>query len=468
MPLEKGKVNYLLRNGRIVNEEMRNSDVATKLEKEYNFLEFVEKDFFKCVHEDDDDFDIISEDQRVCDAEIEIKPEKVKYQCPQCQRIIYLEDKNYRFKKYQVKIIEKTIKNFVKNSFKNSGFKYLRPYNLTFGQQKFPLYKFTYDLLEFEVAIIDEIPDGTLLDWIEIYSYPIIFVLFDSAAVSAQNTLKGRTFRFTDIGNLLTADTQIRTNELLDLAKKCTIETKAKFWGSLPKVIDKLENKGIDYYSYEQCVYVLLKSIIDSTDKFGNSHLCKTLPDGYFTISPPKGKEYGSYIYDCKFTTKERKLASSDYRAVYDYIRSFRTSSVVTGSNFRDIDGFIIFSHNLPLKELEKTFSHIRSRSRRDDKDPWNGKLIYFETDSLVLLTKLLMEKRDEIERRKVFFFDYLNLFLNNEDLHQNTAIEKKGIIHISKSDIESMVEFVLSKDPDEERIDADALIEDLRKRDLL
>ena len=84
----------------------------------------------------------------------------------------------------------------------------------------------------------------------------------------AQNTLEGRAFRFTDIGNLLTADTQIRTNELLDLAKKCTIETKAKFWGSLPKVIDKLENKGIDYYIYEQCVYVLLKSIIDSTDKF--------------------------------------------------------------------------------------------------------------------------------------------------------------------------------------------------------
>ena len=71
------------------------------------------------------------------------------------------------------------------------------------------------------------------------------------------------------------------------------------------------------------------------------------------------------------------------------------------------------------------------------------------------MLTKLLMEKRSEIERRKVFFFDYLNLFLHNEEFHKDTAIEKKGIIHISESDIGSMVEYVLRKDPDEERIDA-------------
>ena len=40
--------------------------------------------------------------------------------------------------------------------------------------------------------------------------------------------------------------------------------------------------------------------------------------------------------------------------------------------------------------------------------------------------------------------------------------------VKISESDIRGMVEFVLSKDPDEERIDADALIEDLKKRELL
>ncbi len=465
---EIDEINDLLRNGREINSLMRNSDLLVRLEKTYHFLELKEKDFFRCIHEDDGDFDIISDDQRRCDAEIEIIPRKVKYVCPQCHRIIYLEDKKFRFKKYQVAVMEKNVRKFIKNSFKDSGFKYLREGSLTFDQEKFLFYKFTCNSIEFGVSVMNKIPDKSLLDWIEIYSSPIIFVLFDSAALSAQRILEGRKFRFIDIGTLVTLEEKNKIGKLLDLAKKCTTETKIKLLSSLPNVIEKLENREIDYYNYEQCIYVLLKFMLDSTDKFGNSHICKELPDGFFTISPPKGKQYGFYVYDCKFTGEKRKLTSSDYRAIYDYIRNFRTSPAVIQSNFHDIDGFIIFSHNLPIGDLEKTLGHIRSYSMRDERNPWNGKLIYFETDSLILLAKSFFESRGEFERRKTFFYDYLNLFLHDEDLHQDTNIKKKGIIHISKDDIRNMIELILQKDPEEQRIDTEALLEDLRSRGLI
>jgi hypothetical protein len=256
--------------------------------------------------------------------------------------------------------------------------------------------------------------------------------------------------------------------KLLDLARKCTVEIKTKLLGSLPNVIEKLEDRKIDYYNYEQCIYVLLRAMLDSTDKFGNSHICKELPDGFFTINPPRGEQCGFYVYDCKFTGGERKLTSGDYRAIYDYIRNFRTSLAVTESNFHDIDGFIIFSHDLPLKDMVKTLRYIRSHSARDEENPWNGKLIYFETDSLISLGKSFLENKEEIERRKILFYDYLNLILQGKVSQQNTNIENEGIVQISKSDIMNMIKSVLQEDPEEQRIDAEALLEDLKSRGLL
>lgn len=466
---KKDDINNVLRHGDIIDKETRNSKISMELEEKYHFLEFEEREFFKCIHEDDDDFDRIPEDSRTCDEEIEIIPGQNEYFCLQCKRKIHIDDKNFRFKKYRVKIAEKNIKEFVRNTLKKSGLTYLRENDLTFGQQKFKVFKFKYNATEFGVAVINKDPDTNLLDWIGIYNYPILFVLFDSAAFSAPRILEGSMLPSLDLGSLLTLDGKKRNKEVLRLVRKCILRTKMKAQSSSAKAIEKLKEGEIDYFSYEQCIYVLLKSMVDSVDKFGNSYIGKGLPDGFFTIDPLKEEEYGFYVYDCKFTQSRRELAAADYRAIYDYISSFRTSPVVTQSNFRDIDGFIIFSHNLKSTHLEKTYRHICSRSERDKPDnPWKGKLIYFETGSLILLAELLAEKREEIEQRRIFFYDYLNLFLHNEDLHRNSGIEEKGIIQISEDDIRNMVESILQRSPDEKRISAKALVSDLEERGLI
>lgn len=463
-------INNLLRNGIIVNGKSRNSNISNMLEKEFHFLKFEAGEYFRCVHEDDDDFDDISEDNRVCDEEIEVKPEQGTYSCPKCGRTIYLEDKKFRLKKYRVSVIDKNIEKFVKTAFRNSGFMYLQERELTFGQQKFTFHEFTYNSFVFGVKVINNWPNETLLDWIEIYSYPVVFILFDSVVFSARNVLEGRSLKFLDLGSLLAFDDQIRTEKLSDLVEKCTIGTKMKLQASSLRAIGKLEKREIDHNGYEECVYKLLKSILNSTDKFGNSYIGSRLPDGFFTISPLIGRKYGFYVYDCKFRyVDERKLTSADYRAICDYIMFIRTSPIVTQSPFRDISGFIVFSDEVRPNDLENTLGYIRARSQIEQKNnPWKGELIYFETQSLILLAKLLAKNKEKIQQREIFFYDYLNLFLHDRNLHQDSEIEKKGVIHISQDDIKNMIEAVLKREPHERRLNAKDLIEYLRASGVL
>lgn len=467
---DRDKINDLLRNGNVVNKKKRNSDISIRLEEEFHFLKFEAREYFRCVHEDDNDFDDISEDNRACNEEIEVRPGQEVYSCPKCGRTIYLEDKNFRFEKYHVNVIEKNIEEFVKNTFRNSEFGYLQKGKLTFGQKKFAFHKFTCDSFIFGVATINKWPKKDLLDWIEIYSYPIVFILFDSAVFSARNILGGRSLTFIDLGSLLALDERIRTEKLSALVEGCTIGTKMKFQASSLKAMEKLEKREIDHNSYEQCVYMLLKSMLDSTDKFGNSYIGSKLPDGFFTISPLIGRKYGFYVYDCKFRyVDERKLTSADYRAICDYIIFIRTSPIVAQSKFRDISGFIVFSDEVRPNDLENTLKYIRARSQIEQRNnPWKGKLIYFETQSLILLAKLLAKNKEEIQQRKIFFYDHLNLFLHYEKLHQETEIEKKGVIHISQNDIKNMIDAVLQRESHEHRLSAEDLIEDLRARGLL
>jgi len=444
-----------LKNGTLINENDLNNVVLTELVSK-KLVKLVDFQYIKCYNNDDDDCFTVPR----CEGIIPFRDGTTEYRCPQCDREVDLESINKRkFRENKITLDIEAIKDYILNLFKVNNFK-LNKKEITVDDKKYTIYGVKSEGEKVNILILNAPISSSTIHFFERYKLPIIFVLLDSSII-CKNIIDVSLYPQISFGRLLENEKSGEfKNYIAGIIKKSNQQSL-----TLYEKASKISHKNLEtvpqnysHRDFEIDVFNILKYIIPSCDKMGDTSIGKALPDGIFSLHYSKNSEIfnAAYIYDCKWSyanlensSKDYELGRSEYRKILEHIKHINQTNEISRQFNGGIKSFIIFSNKLNESRFGKMMEYLEGEANFFNEN-LNLNLVFFEIDALLYFYEQVVKKKTDIEQRREIFFENLNDLLHNPKLHQNKddPLESKNnrVLRIDKKDIRYVINSTLEE----------------------
>lgn len=454
-----------LKNGMLISENDLSSGILKELLSK-KLVKIVDSQYIKCYNNDDED--CFSAPQ--CEGIILFNDGTSVYRCPQCDREIDLESTNkHKFRENKVTLDIEAIKSYIINLLKANDFGFNEK-EITVDNKKYIIYDVKLEEEKVGILILNAPIGPGMIHFLEKYKLPVVFILLDSSII-CRNIIDVSLYPQASFGRLLEIEKSGDFKNYITHLIHKSYQHSLTLYEKASKISHKnLENipQNYTHRDFEIDVFNILKYIIPSCDKMGDSSIGKALPDGLFSLHYSKNSETSNtaYIYDCKWSyvniensSKGFELDRSEYRKILEHIRHINQTNEISRQFNGCIKSFILFSNKLNESRFGKMMEYLEGEANFFNEN-LNLNIVFFEIDALLYFYEQVVKKKDDIEQRREIFYENLNDLLHNPKLHQNKddplesknnrvlRIDKKDISHIINSTLEEkkIYDFVSSK----------------------
>lgn len=455
-------VNSLLREGRELEEhhlaqaeELSNLGLCTMSQYQY----------VNCVDEQDDDFSILREWE--CSAKIMVDEEDEQITCPECDRTIYLAEKNIH-NGYRLHLDHSGLREFVRDICKEHRDRSVR-------KRSNPLTYLNYDFDEVNEAevgadkllipIVTRVFPKQILDSIRVVDRDVLWILVGEAIPMSGQMDKLGIHHFT-IGELLTPSRgdagRLMDRKLQNIHEESSfqyIDLAAQSALNLCSSNSTLELMG--WAEFEHCVHTLLQYSLQTSYILGETERGSGYPDGALTLHWSDSDSL--FMWDAKFVNlrkKDETELSGEYDKIFRHLREMDGYEQFQ-REFGGVAGILLFSPGIKKSNIRRLVEFIQEQQITDP-TKWNGSVVYIELEALVELAKAVRENRSDVRHKPNWFRKTLHTFLTNTSKHDDPEIIQSvdyPSIHMGTEDISDIFAFLDSQSSEHHEFNREAFI---------